>query len=79
MWKIEICPTCKGNGEYDWPAESWGRYDSMPCEQCDKTGRIITRTYQITLPFDTPDINKNRIDVLMSNIVIDINNKKLPS
>lgn len=61
--KIEICPTCKGDGNIK--LTNW-ELDYKTCSVCNGTGRVLTRNYSYVVPFNT---DKNKIYKVDSKII----------
>lgn len=49
MTQVNLCPNCEGQGTL----ETRGRdgYEKVTCSRCAGTGRVVTKSYSIDLPF----------------------------
>jgi len=61
---VEICESCQGIGEVREHVAH--NYFFNKCESCNGTGRVLTRTYSYTVPFDR---DKKEIYIIDSEIV----------
>lgn len=75
--KIEICSKCKGMGvirhnvgihenEYEW----------CSCINCNGTGRIKTRSYSYSVPFDMDDKEIHKVDAEIIKLIRELESKK---
>ena len=64
--EIEICKSCKGTGKIQGEDNNRGDWDYVTCICCHGTGRVITRSYKYTVPFD---IDKSIVYKIDSEIV----------
>ena len=69
--EIIICTHCKGKGEvtvekgngYHWD------YCKEECSECKGTGRIITMTFKLTVPFGHPDSDLSKIETKIIRLI----------
>lgn len=72
---IILCNTCKGVGTIDRYTDDYHDSFKVPvhCDSCNGTGKQLTRSYTITVPFGTNEIFVNNINTKMFQLVQEIN------
>lgn len=67
---IDICGSCKGSGEIE---ENVGthhsEYESKTCINCNGTGRLKIKVYQLIIPFNIDDKKIYKLDSEISTLI----------
>ena len=75
---IKICNHCKGTGEL---REDIGTHESeyvnYVCSMCNGTGRVKTRTYSYSVPYDLEDSIINKADSKIIEIIRELQKEHL--
>lgn len=69
--EIIICTNCKGKGEVTVEEVFGHCSDSYKeeCSECKGTGRIITMTFKLTVPFGHPDSDLSKIETKIIRLI----------
>ena len=74
--KIEICGICKGTG---YTIEDVGthqsEYVSPSCHNCKGTGRVLTRSYNLCVPYTTDTDEIYDTDSKILNLIRELKKK----
>ena len=74
---IQICNNCKGIGEIREDVGGYhnSEYEYHVCEGCNGTGRVKTRSYSYSVPFDMDDSKIYKVDAKIIELIRSLNNK----
>jgi Ribonuclease G/E len=75
--EIKICPTCNGEGVITRDVGTHqSEYEWHTCSKCNGTGRIKTRSYSYSVPFDMDDKEIHKVDAQIIKLIIELESKK---
>lgn len=60
--KVKICDRCEGRGSFLTSETSRDGHREIPCKKCNSTGRLLTKTYKIEVPFGGKPTHYRNVD-----------------
>ena len=76
--EVKICDVCKGTGKVETTGGR-GRdtyKDFIGCKKCDKTGRLLVRSFTIELPFNMVEDYIHKSSDRVFHLIQEINSLK---
>jgi len=75
--EIKLCKSCVGLGKITKPVMTRGNYyEDFVCIKCNGTGRIKTRSYSYSVPFNTNDAEIIKLDSKIFDLIRGLENNQ---